>query len=185
MSFKDRVWAFHLSHLSKPAEDRPIYQELLKGRVKRILELGVGLGNRSVRMIETAAHASHAREVCYTGVDLFESRISAPGSGLSLKIAYQKLVTTGAHIRLVPGDAFSAIARIANSLQGVDLAVISGDQPPEILRQVWFYFPRMLHAQSQVFLQKPCQSGESAPYDRVGTKEIAVWAGQTTRRHAA
>ena len=68
MSLKDRVWAFHLSHMSKPAEDRPIYQELLQGQAKRILELGVGQADRSLRMIETASRDCDAREIYYTGV---------------------------------------------------------------------------------------------------------------------
>ncbi len=185
MSLKDRVWAFHLSHMSKPAEDRPIYQELLQGQAKRILELGVGQADRSLRMIETASRDCDAREIYYTGVDLFESRDIARGGGLPLKAAYQKLVPTGAHIRLVPGDAFSGIARIANSLQGVDLVVISGDHSPDDLKRAWFYFPRMLHDRSQVFLQKPFQSGMPAPFDRVSPADIAAWVRQTQRRRAA
>ncbi len=135
-------------------------------------------------MIETASHVSRPGEVYYTGIDLFESRV-AQENGLTLKAAHQKLAPTGAHIRLVPGDAFSAIARIANSLQGLDLVVISGDQPAEALNRAWFYFPRMLHGQSQVFLQKPCQPGQSAPYDRVSTVDIAAWASPAQRRRAA
>ena len=185
MSLKDRVWAFHLAHMSKPVEDRPIYQEILNGRVKRILEMGVGSGERSLRLIETASRISHAREVYYTGVDLFEGRESFHGVGLSLKSAHQKLTHTGAHIRLVPGDAFSGIARVANSLQGLDLVVISGDLPAEDLDRAWFYFPRMIHARSLVFLQKPCSPGDFAPYDVVGADEIAVWAGRTQRKLAA
>lgn len=185
LSLKDRVWAFHLAHMSKPVEDRPIYQEMLNGHVRRILEFGLGFGDRSVRLIETASRFCDARDIYYTGVDLFEGRDSSQGAGLALKLAHKKLIRTGAHVRLVPGDAFSGIARIANSLKGVDLVVISGDQPLEILDRAWFYFPRMLHAQTQIFLQKPCQAGESAPYDRIGTNEIAIWAGRTQRLRAA
>jgi hypothetical protein len=184
LSLKDRVWAFHLAHMSKPAEDRPIYQELLRGRVTRILELGLGLGDRSVRLVETAAHFCDSREIHYTGVDLFEGRDTAREVGLSLKLAHTKLARTGAHIRLVPGDAFSGVARIANSLKGLDLVVISGNQPAEILDRTWFYFPRMIDDQTQVFLQKPCRPGESAPYDRIGAHEIGIWAGRTQRRAA-
>lgn len=185
MSLKDRVWAFHLAHMSKPVEDRPIYQEILKGHVKRILELGIGSGDRSVRLVENASRMSHASEIYYTGVDLFEGRDSSQGVGLSLKLAHKRLIHTGAHVRLVPGDAFSGIARIANSLHGLDLVVISGDQPAEVLDRAWFYFPRMIHARSLVFAQKPCKPGEVAPYDVIGAQEIAVWAGRTQRRLAA
>jgi hypothetical protein len=185
LSLKDRVWAFHLAHMSKPVEDRPIYQELLNGQVRRILELGLGSGDRTVRLIDTASRLCEARDIYYTGVDLFEGRDSSLGTGLTLKGAHQKLSQTGAHVRLVPGDAFSGVARIANSIQNVDLVVISGDQPAEILNRAWFYLPRMMHAESQVFLQKPCEPGNDAPYDRINAEEIAIWAGRTQRRLAA
>jgi len=171
--------------MSKPAEDRPIYQEMLKGQVTRILELGIGLGDRSVRLLEAAAHFHDAREIHYTGVDLFEGRERSCDVGLSIKQAYRKLARTGTHIRLVPGDAFSAVARIANSLRELDLVVISGDQPAEVLDRTWFYFPRMIDDQTQIFLQKPGHPGEPSPYDRVRADEIAVWAGHTHRARAA
>lgn len=171
--------------MSKPVEDRPIYQEILKGQVRRILELGLGSGDRTLRLIDTASRLCDARDIYYTGVDLFEGRDAAQGPGLTLKSAHQKLSQTGAHVRLVPGDAFSGVARIANSFQNVDLVVISGDQPAEILNRTWFYFPRMMHAGTQAFLQKPCKPGDDAPYDRIGAEEIAIWAGRTQRRLAA
>lgn len=185
MSLKHRVWAFHLAHMSKPAEDRPIYQEILKGQVTRILELGIGLGDRSVRLLEAAAHFHDAREIHYTGVDLFEGREPSLSAGLSIKQAYRKLARTGAQIRLAPGDAFSAVARIANSLRELDLVVISGDQPAEVLNRTWFYFPRMIDDQTQVFLQRPGKPSEPSPFDRISADEIAVWAGRTNRLRAA
>lgn len=185
MSFKDRVWAFYLAHISKPIEDRPIYQALLNGRVRRILELGLGFADRSVRLIETASRFCDAQEVHYTGVDLFEGRETSQGVGVTLKLAHQKLRRTGAHVRLMPGNTYSGVAQVANSLKGLDLVVISGDQLPEILDRTWFYFPRMIHSQTQIFLQKPCDPGESAPFDRIGADEIAIWAGRTQRMRAA
>ncbi len=185
MSLKNRVWAFHLAHMSKPVEDRPIYQALLSGRVRRILELGLGFGDRSVRLIETASRFCDARDVHYTGIDLFEGRDTSHEAGLTLKLAHQKLARIGAHVRLMPGNTLSGVAHIANSLKGLDLVVISGDQLPESLDRAWFYFPRMIHSQTQIFLQKPSQPGESAPYDRIGADEIAIWAGRTHRLRAA
>lgn len=185
MSLKDRVWAFHLARMSKPAEDRPIYQAMLKRQVRHILEIGLGSGERSERLIETATHFCDPREIHYSGVDLFEGRHSSQAVGLSIKAAHQKLIRTGAHVRLVPGDAFSAVARIANSLKRLDLVVVSGDIPAEILDRTWFYFPRMIARHTLVFLQKPCKSGEAAPYDCVAPTEIAIWAGRTRWQRAA
>jgi hypothetical protein len=185
MSLRDRVSAFCLANISKPAEDRPIYQELLKGKARKILELGVGLGERSARLIETTARSFDPREIHYTGIDLFEARDADQGPGLSLKAAHRKLTPTGAHVRLVPGDAFSGIAQVANALGQVDLVVISGCQDRALLDQAWFYFPRMIHAATPVFVQKPCRSDEVAAYALIESDEIAIWAGRTQRRRAA
>jgi len=171
--------------MSKPTQDRPVYQELLKRDVRSILEVGIGVADRSVKMIEAAACPGDVRQVSYCGVDLFEARRRADGPGLSLKAAHQKLASTGARVRLVPGNAFSGIARVANQLTQVDLVLISGCQPRELLDQAWFYFPRMLHDRAVVYLQKPCRAGESTAYDRVPADEIAIWAGRTRRSRAA
>lgn len=185
MSIKDRAWAFHLAHLSKPIENRPIFQEILKGSIRRILEVGVGKGERSERIIRAAARFRPAGELSFTGIDLFEARRSTHGVGLPLKLVYRMLAKTGAKIRLVPGDAFSGIVRVANSLPCTDLIVISGCQERQLLDKAWYYFPRMMHDRTVVFLQKPCRIGESAPFDRIDAAEISIWSRRARPARAA
>jgi hypothetical protein len=66
-----RVRCFYLAHLSRPANDRPIYQLIRRHRLRRIVEIGIGLAERSARMIEVAAAAAGPASVVFSGVDLF------------------------------------------------------------------------------------------------------------------
>jgi hypothetical protein len=141
-----RLRSLYLCYLSKPAELRPFYrlvkQQLRKQPIRKITELGLGLGERTSRMLELCGVAE---ETTLTGIDLFEARQNGDGPGLSLKAAHKLLAATGAKVRLVPGDPFSALARTANSLAQQDLVFIAADQDRESLAKAWFYVPRMLH----------------------------------------
>src|SRR5258708_7619970 len=92
----------YLTYFSQPASDRIIYRLIRKHRVRRILELGIGTGRRTIRMLEavdrgTAIGSSCSTgQVSYTGIDLFEMRLPAHPSGLSLKLAHRQLRATGA-----------------------------------------------------------------------------------------
>ena len=93
-------------------------------------------------------------EVRYTGIDLFEGR-PADQAGLALKDAHRLLGGLCEGVRLVPGDPGAALRRCANELRGTDLVLISHDQDIESLRASWHFLPRMLHNQSQVWLEQP------------------------------
>jgi hypothetical protein len=148
-----RLRVFYLSHLSKPASDRPIYRAICRERIRKILELGIGVGERAVRMIEVAGRFCSPREIEFSGTDLFEARSAADGPGVTLKMAHRLLGGTGARIQLVPGDPCAGLARVANGLGEVDLVVISARLAPQYLARTWFYVPRLLHDRTQVFLE--------------------------------
>ena len=148
------VRQFYLAHLSRPAYDRPIYQLIRRHGLRRIVELGVGLAERSARMIEVAAMAHRADDVVFTGVDLFELRAPQDSAGLSLKLVHRRLAATGAKIRLLPGDPYMALARAVNMLGAADLVVISADQDRTALEGSWFYVERLLHDRSHVLVQE-------------------------------
>ena len=93
-----RLRVFYLSYFSNPAGDRLIYRTIRRQKVRTILELGIGFGQRAVRMIEIAGCYHPIREVRFTGVDLFEARSSADGPGVTLKMAHRLLNATGARI---------------------------------------------------------------------------------------
>lgn len=175
----------YLAYLSKPSGDRPVFRFLRKQRVNKILELGIGTGHRTLRMLELAAGVQQAEAVAYTGVDLFESRSSADGPGLTLKRAHQQLRASGARVRLVPGDPFSALARTANELGAVDLIVISADQEPQSLARAWFYFPRLLHAKTHVFLEEPAETDGQFKLASLSRDEINERVLRTAGRRIA
>ena len=179
----NRLRALYLSHLSLPATDRPVYREILRRKSQRILELGIGVGQRAVRMIEVAARGHVRSAIEYTAVDLFEDRSACDGPGVTLKMAHRLLKATGARIQLVPGDPEAALSRVANSLGQVDLMVISRRLDSRRLAGAWFYVPRLLHRQSSVFLEQSTPGGGASirllQRDRI--EELAIVAAAPRR----
>lgn len=178
-----RLW--HLAYFSRPAKDRPLYRAIRRGRVSRILELGIGDGVRSGRLIEIARRTHTAGPLYYTGVDLFES--SSAGQGrLTLKAAHCRLKPTGARLRFVPGEVFTALACAANDIGPCDLIVISADQEQgDSLTKAWFYVPRLLHPATQIFLERPAEGSTPARFEQLGHNEIRRRALAAVRRKAA
>jgi hypothetical protein len=178
--------AFYLSHLSKPASDRPAYRAILRHKPGRILELGVGTGRRALRMIELARQQIRGERLTYIGIDVFEARALADGPGMSLRMAYRLLGRSGARVQLLPGDPFEALAQSANALGKVDLVVISSRVHPQRLGLAWFYIPRLLHDGSLVLRESPGSGQRRAMFEPVGRDEIAARAeAAAPRRRAA
>ncbi len=171
-----RLRSLYLSHLSKPAVDRPVYQAIRRHRVRRILELGIGVGQRSARMIEAAAYCHPIEEVRYFGIDPFEGRCSADGPGVTLKMAHRHLTGMHARVQLIPGDPYSGLSRSANSIGQIDLIVISHRIDPSGLARAWLYMPRMMHGSTLVLRETVQAPGRTAfrPIDRAEIDELAA-----------
>lgn len=135
MAGLSRLRLFYLLHLSKPASDRLVYREIRRMKARKVVELGLGTGQRAVQIIEVLKDFHNVRDIRYTGVDLFEARTAADGPGISLREAYCLLKATGARIQLVPGSVGEALSRIANGISQIDVLVISARIPPEQLTQ--------------------------------------------------
>ncbi len=135
-------------------------------------------------MIEVAGRFHPASATEFTGVDLFESRSAADGRGMTLKMAHRLLGTTGVRVRLIPGDLFSALSSSANSLERIDLVVVSARLDPRSLAKAWFYVPRLLHEESQVFQEKSLPGG-GAQIRLVGCEEIEALAAVARGQRAA
>jgi predicted O-methyltransferase YrrM len=176
--------AFYLSHLSTPHADRLVYKAIQRRKSQRILEIGIGIGQRSVRMIETATLHTPADGVSFIGIDLFEARSAADGPGVPLKMVHRLLKRTGAAVQLIPGDAGEALARSANALGTVDLIVISARLDPQSLRRAWYYVPRLLHRGTQVFMENILPGGNTS-MQLVSSHQINHLATATTMRRAA
>jgi predicted O-methyltransferase YrrM len=175
----------YFSYFSQPSSDRFVYRFLRKRRIRKILELGIGTGVRAQRMLQLATGDQYPPSISYTGVDLFESRSETDGPGLSLKLAHRQLKVAGARVRLVPGDPYSALARIANELGAIDLILISADQDRQSLAKAWFYVPRIMHAETLVLLEDRHATAGVMKLSRVPRLQIEQWAAQTTPRRAA
>jgi hypothetical protein len=177
--------AFYLAYLSKPAKDRVLYRALRRAPVKRILEIGMEPGRRSGRLIEFARKTWPAETLCYTGIDLFELSPAGRREGMSLKSAHCKLQASGARVRLVPGDALSALSAAANQLGQCDLIVISAPQDAQALEKAWFYVPRLLHPATRVFVETSDGGSAGTRFELIDHDEIRRRANASHRRTAA
>ena len=165
----------YLACFSKPSHERIIHREIRRLRARSIVELGVGMGRRSMRMIGTALRYASDQEIRYTGVDLFEARASSC-PGMTLKGAYRILRECGVKAQLIPGDPFSALARNANQLQNTDLVVIGADQDVVSLSKAWFFLPRMMTAQTTVFLESFDDRHNKPQFHRLQHQEVVKLA---------
>lgn len=178
---------YYLTWFSQPVADRPLYQTLAKRTVRSIVEIGIGQGVRTQRLLEMAIKPVHSSEpLRYTGIDLFEAR-AKDAAGLTLKQAYAQLKTDHVKLQLVPGDPLSALARAANSLTATDVLIISLDQSGEALEQAWRFVPRMLHTGSLVYLEGPGKKPGETRFDLIPLADLGRWANtaQRAQRRAA
>lgn len=139
----------YLAYFSKPAHERVLYRVIRRTSPRRILEIGIGDLERSLRLIHLASRFADGAPIRYAAIDLFEARTPRAGR-LSLKDAHRALTPTPARVQLIPGEPLPALRQAANSLPDVDLLLISAVQSDAALEGAWFYFPRMLHAASAV-----------------------------------
>jgi len=179
-----RLKYLYLAYFSKPAGDRSVYRTIGKLRAQKILEIGVGQGQRALRMMQVAGMFSPIEQIRYTGIDLFEGR-PENSPGLSLKQAHCQFKATGARIQVVPGDPYSALARTANSLQELDLVLIAADQDAQSLERAWFYMPRMLAAHTVVLQEGVDAKTGQAIWQRVERSLIDQKATPVRQRRAA
>ena len=139
--------------VAKPSPAQPLFRHLKTDNVRRIVEIGMGDGSRADRMLELVLKRNPPNEVRYTGIDLFEGRPEGQ-SGLALKEAHSLLNRRFEAARLVPGNPGAALKRCANELRGTDLVLVAHDQDRSSLTASWHFLPRMLHNESQVWLEQ-------------------------------
>lgn len=178
--------AFWWSRFGQLAEDRICYQIIQKHKFTSILEFGLEDGIRSERMIQVALRAAGIRPVHYVGIDLFEGNPDPEAEPLSLKEAHTQLGSLGARVKLIPGDPYSALSRIANQLKDIELVVIGFDQDPELVTRCWSYLPRFLTEDAVVLLQgDEAENYEFRQIDLATVKELADRARPRKERKRA
>ena len=169
-----------LLYFSQPAPDRFLYKAI-KGKVIRsVVEIGIGNGLRTQRMLEVLLWQRTNEPLKYTGIDLFEAR-SGTQPGLPLKAAFQDLRRPGVQVKLVPGDPYNALIRAANGLVGTDLLLISADQDRESLERAWTYMPRMLHTGSLIVEEDSDPKSGKTSYRRLTLLDVQRNAAVTSR----
>lgn len=180
-----RLRHFFLNRFSQPAYNRPIYRAIAKNRTLRLLEIGIGSAERARRMLELARQAAGAQAtVEFAGSDRFEDRAAGAAGGLSLKEAYRKLSPL-AKVRLLPGDPYSALQRSANALGAFDLLVVSWEPDAATLSRAWLYVPRLMHANSRVFVEERDSPGAEIRVRELPRAEVDRLATTTRIRRAA
>jgi hypothetical protein len=143
VSLFSRLAAIWNDWFAKSAAERCVELTVKRQRPRRILEIGLGDGERARRVISLAQRYHARHEVHFIGIDLFEDR-HGELPPFPLKDAYRQLRATAARVRLVPGDPYGALVRAANSLSGIELVLISAEVSKASLAAAWFYLPRTL-----------------------------------------
>lgn len=179
--------AFWWSRFAQLAEDRICYKTIEKHKFTSILEIGLEDGIRSERMIQVALRAAGIRPVHYVGIDLFEANTDPEVEPLTLKEAHTQLGALGARVKLIPGDIYSGLSRMANQLKDIELVVIGFDQDPELVERCWTYLPRFMTEDAVVLLQgDEAEDYQFRSIDLETVKELATRAKSTkTSRRVA
>ncbi len=175
----------YLAYLSKPVGDRVLYRAVRGVRAGRILEIGIGSADRTLRLVSLAQRASGAEAIRYAAIDPFEARGADKPVGLSIKETHRMLAGSGAKVQLIPGDPAHALPRAANGLTGTDLIVVGADYDVASLGEAWFYVPRMLHAGTRVYLESRSAEGAQTTFRLMPAAEIELLASGCRRRRAA
>lgn len=160
---------FFLTNLSSPASDRPLWKHLLATPVTSILQLGMGSGQQTIKVLELVTAQKPDAQIRFAGVDLFESS-SQPSQHLKLKDAHRLCAEVGVKAYLVPGDFRLALPRIAVTIQPSDLVIVNqpfhSDAADYELLNAWL--PRLVHPSSVVF----AKNGKSGSQIRVEIASI-------------
>jgi predicted O-methyltransferase YrrM len=180
VSFLQRCKYWYLCNFAKPAVERVLYKKLKTQAVQSIVEIGVGQGERITRLTKVMQLLRPDVKVRYTGIDLFEGRAQG-APGLELREAHRRFSGLGLKVQLAPGDAYSALARLANSLTGTDWVFLSADQDPQAVTRAMKYLPRMLGPDSIVFVEERSDAGELLKYQELRKADIEAKAATQAR----
>jgi predicted O-methyltransferase YrrM len=175
-----------LLYFSQPAPDRFLYKAIKGKSIRSVVEIGIGSGLRTQRMLDVLSWRAANLPLKYTGIDLFEARAKNQ-PGLALKAAYHDLRRPAVQLKLVPGEPYDALVRAANSLAATDLLIISADQDRTSLDRAWTYMPRMLHTGSLIFQEDGDSKTGKTSYRRLTLLEVqrkAAIASRAFRRAA-
>lgn len=139
------------SNFAKPVTERALFRALLQGQFASVLEIGVGDGARMRRIARLVSRPDESQPLRYVGTDEFESATDG-GRHLSLKQTHQLAGQLGLKATLIPGDATSALPRVAHKIGAADLVIIDGGISLQTPRNgpIGNWLDHIAHAQSTV-----------------------------------
>ena len=160
MSRPSWLQKIYWTRFSKPIEERALFAFLINHPVASILEIGIGSGDRMRRVANLAQAADGIEMIRYVGTDEFESSKDSKRH-LTLKQAHQIAGQLGFRATLIPGDAASALPRVAHKIGMSDLIIVDGGLDPTnpSAGDVASWISRIAHDRSAVFA---CAAGGGA-----------------------
>lgn len=161
---------FYWTKLSKPAGERPLCEYLIKTPIGSVLQLGMGDGALTKKVLQLAQPAGTDGVIRFAGVDAFESAEDSSGH-MKLKDAHRMCAELGVKAHLIPGELKNALPRVAVTILPSDLLLVEqseqdGDSQHQILMN---WLPRLSHSGSAVFVRR----GERAKFERVYLPMVA------------
>lgn len=179
--FRYAVRAF----FSKPTPERQLLRLAKQHTIRRVVEVGVESVDSTAQLLDVLVKQAKGEPVKYTALDLFDARPQgAPTT--PLVGVYRRLVSTGARVRLTPGDLAASLAAEANSLADTDLLLLSREASDEALAFAWFYVPRMCHPGTLVLRRTDAEAETDAgEWATVPLSEVAARASVRPARRAA
>ncbi len=178
MTIKSWIKSVVKSSFQDESGIKTFIKEIKKTNPRSILEIGLGDGQRGPKILAALDNSGEDR-IRYTGIDMFEARLG----GLLIRKVHQQISQTGALCKLVPGEPMPALSRTANSLASTDLILIDSMILPNDLDAAWYYFPRMMHAGTQVFQQ--VTDGDSMTYRRLDNSKVESLANRARPSRSA
>ncbi len=175
MSFAEKLATFKLLHLSKPAGERILYQATRGQIVASVLEIGLADMQRTERLIAWLRAQGNVGPIRYAAIDDFE--MSAERTVVTLKDFHRRLTALEVKPLPIPGQAEQGLARVANTLGAIDLAIIELDEQRRLAPIFQTALARVCHQQTIVLA---CSGPRSL--GRLDTEEINA---QGERRQAA
>ena len=114
---------FYWTKLSKPAGERPLCEYLIKTPIGSVLQLGMGNGALTRKVLQLARPAGADGVIRFAGVDAFESAEAAQ-QHMKLKDAHRMCAELGVKAHLIPGELKSALPRVAVTILPSDLLIV-------------------------------------------------------------
>ena len=181
---------FYLTHFSKPVGRRGILRHIQSDHPRKILEVGIQHGDRTVDILNMVLHfCGDKSDVHYCAIDPFEARTAEDGFGLSLRKAHRLISSFEIKSRLIPQAPEIAVKQLYldRLIEKVDLAVIS---TPNLnwLKGSCTALAEIIHESAGIFIGIPAPTPSQVVFEKIGLSELVSLANHpdqlTHSRHS-